>query len=55
MLTLTRTRFIESFVNGDSATDDIRDDGYHQGGLSATEADTITKTFIIGRWRTRLC
>ena len=49
-LTLTRTRFIESFVYGDSATDGIRDDEHHrggQGGWSATEADTITKMFII--------
>ena len=46
-LTLTRTRFIESFVNGDSTTNDIRDEWHHQGGWSATEADTITKTFII--------
>ena len=47
-LTFTRTRFIESVVTGDSATTDIRDTWFHQGGWSvgAAGTDTITKKFI---------
>ena len=46
LLTFTPNRFIESFINGDSATNEIRDTWHWQGGWSTTEPDTITKTFV---------
>ena len=55
VLTLTRTRFIESFVNGDSATDDIRDDVASSRWLECDRGRHHHEDVYYRRWRSRLC